>query len=257
MKIVATIQARMSSVRLPKKVMANIYENLNTIEIIVRRVKRSKLIDDIIVATTNHQSDNKLVNFLKKKNINYYRGSQNNVLSRVVSAARKYKPHLLVQLTGDNPVVDYEIIDYMVGYFKKNYSKFDYITNNGLSNLSNRQIPLGLDVSVIKFASLNKVRDLVKRKDAKEHPSLYFYREGKKKFRILNLKMKPEWINKNLRLTLDTQEDLSFFKKLFKKLHKNKGAYFLTKDILNLQMTNKKIFLINNNVKQKLPEGIK
>lgn len=257
MKIVATIQARMSSSRLPKKVMANIYGNLNTIEIIVARVKKAKLIDEIIVATTNHHSDDRLVDFLKKKNINYYRGSQNNVLLRVVRAARKHKPHLLVQLTGDNPVVDYEIIDYMVRYFKKNYSRFDYITNNGLSNLSNRQIPMGLDVSVIKFASLNKVLNLVKKKDTKEHPSLYFYREGKKKFRILNLKMKPEWINKNLRLTLDTQEDLIFFKKLFRKLYKKKGAFFLTKDILNLQIKNKKIFLINNNIKQKLPEGIK
>jgi glutamate-1-semialdehyde 2,1-aminomutase len=67
MKIVATIQAKMSSSRLPKKVMANIYENLNTIEIIVTRVKKSKLMDDIIVVTTNYQSDDRLVNFLKKK----------------------------------------------------------------------------------------------------------------------------------------------------------------------------------------------
>ena len=71
MKIVATIQAKMSSSRLPKKVMANIYENLNIIEIIVTRVKKSKLIDDIIVATTNHQSDDRLVNFLKK-NIQFF-----------------------------------------------------------------------------------------------------------------------------------------------------------------------------------------
>ena len=71
MKIVATIQAKMSSSRLPKKVMANIYENLNTIEIIVTRVKKSKLIDDIIVATTNHQSDDRVVNFLKK-NIQFF-----------------------------------------------------------------------------------------------------------------------------------------------------------------------------------------
>jgi len=71
MKIVATIQAKMSSSRLPKKVMANIYENLNTIEIIVTRVKKSKQIDDIIVATTNHQSDDRLVNFLKK-NIQFF-----------------------------------------------------------------------------------------------------------------------------------------------------------------------------------------
>ena len=67
MKIVATIEARMASSRLPKKVMAPIYKNLNTIEIIIQRVKKSKLIDDIVVATTNHQSDDMLVNFLKKK----------------------------------------------------------------------------------------------------------------------------------------------------------------------------------------------
>ena len=75
MKIVATIQAKMSSSRLPKKVMANIYENLNTIEIIVTRVKKSKLMDDIIVATTNHQSDDRLVNFLKK-NIQFFHREQ-------------------------------------------------------------------------------------------------------------------------------------------------------------------------------------
>ena len=82
MKIVAIIQARMSSSRLPKKVMANIYKDLNTIEIIVRRVKKSKLIDNIIVATTSLQSDDRLVDFLKKKKFNYYRGSPNNVLLR-------------------------------------------------------------------------------------------------------------------------------------------------------------------------------
>ena len=247
----------MSSSRLPKKVMANIYKDLNTIEIIVRRVKKSKLIDNIIVATTSLQSDDRLVNFLKKKKFNYYRGSPNNVLSRVVSAAKKYKPDLLVQLTGDNPFVDYEIIDYMVSYFKKNFSKFDYITNNGLLDLSNREIPLGLDVSVIKFASLNKIIHLAKRKDTKEHLSLYFYREGRNKFKILNLKMKQEWINRNLRLTLDTKKDLRLFKILFKKLYKKKRIFFSTKDIFNLETKNKKIFSINSNIKQKLPEGIK
>ena len=123
--------------------------------------------------------------------------------------------------------------------------------------MSNREIPLGLDVSVIKFASLNKIIHLVKRKDTKEHPSLYFYREGRNKFKILNLKMKSEWINRNLRLTLDTKKDLILFRKLFKKLYKKKGIFFSTKDIFNLETKNKKIFSINSNIKQKLPEGIK
>jgi len=255
MKIVATIEARMASSRLPKKVMAPIYKNLNTIEIIVQRVKKSKLIDDIVVATTNHQSDDILVNFLKKKKINYYRGSQNNVLSRIVSAAKKYNPDLLVQLTGDNPLVDSEIIDYITSYFKKNYLKFDYITNNGFSNLSNREIPLGLDVSVIKFSSLIKILDLANQKDTKEHPSLYFYRDGKKKFNILNIKMKKKWINKSLRLTMDTVEDLKFIKKLFKKLYNKKGLFFTIKDILNLKIKDKKMFSLNSNIKQRLPRN--
>ena len=255
MKIVATIEARMASSRLPKKVMAPIYKNLNTIEIIVQRVKKSKLIDDIVVATTNHQSDDILVNFLKKKKINYYRGSQNNVLSRIVSAAKKYNPDLLVQLTGDNPLVDSEIIDYITSYFKKNYLKFDYITNNGFSNLSNREIPLGLDVSVIKFSSLIKILDLANQKDTKEHPSLYFYRDGKKKFNILNIKMKKKWIDKSLRLTMDTVEDLKFIKKLFKKLYNKKGLFFTIKDILNLKIKDKKMFSLNSNIKQRLPRN--
>ena len=216
-------------------------------------MKKSKLIDDIVVATTNHQSDDMLVNFLKKKKINYYKGLQNNVLSRIVRAARKYNPDLLVQLTGDNPLVDSEIIDYITSYFKKNYLKFDYITNNGFSNLSNREIPLGLDVSVIKFSSLIKILDLANRKDTKEHPSLYFYRDGKKKFNILNIKMKKKWINKSLRLTMDTVEDLKFIKKLFKKLYNRKGLFFTIKDILNLKIKDKKMFSLNSNIKQRLP----
>ena len=168
-------------------------------------------------------------------------------------AARKYNPDLLVQLTGDNPLVDSEIIDYITSYFKKNYLKFDYITNNGFSNLSNREIPLGLDVSVIKFSSLIKILDLANRKDTKEHPSLYFYRDGKKKFNILNIKMKKKWINKSLRLTMDTVEDLKFIKKLFKKLYNRKGLFFTIKDILNLKIKDKKMFSLNSNIKQRLP----
>lgn len=254
MKIVATIQARMSSTRLPKKVMSNIYKNLKTIEIIHERVKKSKLIDKIIVAISTNRADNKLASFLKSKKIEYYRGSENNVLTRIINAAKKYNPKILVHLTGDNPVVDYKIIDSMTRFFIKKFPKYDYLTNNGFFNPNIREIPLGLDVSIMKFSKLLLVKKLAKKRELKEHPTLYFYREGIKKFKVMNLKMKKKWINKDLRLTLDTKRDLIFFKKLFYKLYKKKGILFLTEDIYKLIKNNKNLFNINKKIKQKIPK---
>ena len=99
MKIVAIIQARMSSSRLPKKVMANIYKDLNTIEIIVRRVKKSKLIDNIIVATTSLQSDDRLVDFLKKK-ISTTKLSNKELIKKNILSHLSSKKKIALNLSG-------------------------------------------------------------------------------------------------------------------------------------------------------------
>lgn len=257
MKIIATIEARMNSKRLPNKVMSKISGEARVIEVIVNRVKKSLYIDEVLVATTKNSTDDKLVNFLRKKNIKYYRGPENNVLKRIVRACDNKNPDLLVQLTGDNPAVDPEIIDYMIAYFKKNYSKYDYVTNSAFSNLRKRTIPLGLDVSIIKYSILKRIEKFIKKKDLQEHPTLYFYREGKKKYNSINLKMKKKWVTKDpIRLTLDTKQDLKFLRELFDKIIKKKGIFFSTPDIYNIINKNKKLLLINKNIKQKIPLNI-
>ena len=118
-KILATIEARMTSKRLPGKVLKKIINKYPIIELIYLRVMKSKLINNICVSTTNKKTDDILVKFLKKKNIDYFRGEEKNVLKRVIDTAKSYNPEIVVQLTGDNPFLDAEIIDDMIKYFKK------------------------------------------------------------------------------------------------------------------------------------------
>ena len=105
-KIVATIEARMNSTRLPGKVMKKFGKH-PMLGVLIDRLIKSKKIDDIVVATSKSKKDNKIVSFLKKKDINFYRGSENNVNLRLIKAAQKYNAGLVVQLTADNPFVDH------------------------------------------------------------------------------------------------------------------------------------------------------
>ena len=179
LRIISTIEARINSTRLPGKVMRET-NGLPMIELLVSRVKRSKLVDKIIVATSKNKSDDVLVKFLKSKKIPYYRGSENNVLQRISEAAKKYKADIVVQLTGDNPLIDPEIIDYMLKFYLNKYPLWSYVTNNGFGICGNRAVPYGMDVQIYKLEDLiNNSKNSFK-KDLKEHPSLYFYREGKK-----------------------------------------------------------------------------
>jgi spore coat polysaccharide biosynthesis protein SpsF (cytidylyltransferase family) len=110
-------------------------------------------------------------------------------------------------------------------------------------------------VSVFKKTALQKITKLANKKDHYEHPTLYFYREGKKKFKIKNLKMPKEWCSKlQPRLTLDTKEDFIFLKKIYKKLKNIKN--FTIVDILKLINKNKGFLKINSQVKQKIPKNL-
>ena len=251
LRIISTIEARINSTRLPGKVMKKT-NGLPMIELLVSRVRRSKLVDNIIVATSKNKSDDVLVKFLKSKKIPYYRGSENNVLQRVLEAAKKYKADIIVQLTGDNPLVDPEIIDHMLKFYLNKYPHLSYLTNNGFGIFSNRTVPYGMDVQIYKLEDLiNNYKNSFK-KDLKEHPSLYFYREGKKKYNIKNLKMPKKWTtNLPLRLTVDTLEDHSLINIIFEKLGGKKNIFFSFKKILNFFENNKKLIKINKNIKQK------
>ena len=105
LNIVAIVQARCNSLRLPNKVLKRISKT-SMIEIQYKRIKKSKRVNNIVIATTAHSSNNKLVKFLKSRKIDCFVGSHENVLKRYYDTAKKYKADIIVRLTGDCPLTD-------------------------------------------------------------------------------------------------------------------------------------------------------
>ena len=248
-KIVAIVEARLNSKRLPGKVLKKI-KNKSLLEILIDRIIISKKIDLIVVATTNKKIDDSIVKICKQMKIKYYRGKEENVLDRVTKAGIKFKASHVVQLTADNPLVDYNVLDYMLDYFFKTKHKYHYITNNGFGNESLRKIPMGMDVQIFLFSKLKYINSLKLNKVFREHPSLYFYKNKNKIFKIKNVPIPKEWKrNYHLRLTVDTFNDLKLIKKIYSFLSIN-NAYFSLKDILSYIDKNKSLIKINSKIKQ-------
>ena len=245
-RIAAIIEARLNSKRLPNKVLKKI-NGTEIIKLIIERLKSSKYLDDIIVATTTNKQDDKLVNFLKKNNYKYYRGSEENLVKRVVKTGEKFKSNIIVRVTADNPLTDPDIIDYMIKYFLKK-KKLDYLTNNYFADSKKRKIAVGLDISVFELNKLKTVLNSKKNKIYNEFTTLYFYTKGKKYFNIENIKLPSKYsIDNTFRLTIDTKKDFNFFKSLFKFVKNNNFKISTIKSILNKELNLKKI---NNNVIQ-------
>ena len=134
----------------------------------------------------------------------------------------------------------------------KNAKKLDYLTNCGLGNYSESNVPLGFNTQIFKFKDLKKNYKFCNRKDLKEHPSLYFYREGKKKYKLKNLSLPIKYrTNLKIRLTIDTYEDLRLARLVFNNLTKNKGINFGLEDVINFFKKNKPLLKINENTHQK------
>jgi len=256
-KILATIQCRSNSSRFPNKILSKIL-NKSLYEILFLRLKKSKYLDKILIVTTTSKKDDLFVSQLKKKKIEYYRGSHNNVLERLAKGASSVNPEIIIQLTGDNPFIDISMLDKMISYFLKNKKKIDFLTNNGFSNLNNRTSPLGTDIQIFRFKDLLQNFELtksLKNKDLLEHPSLYFYREGSSLYKLHNLKLPKKW-NRNYRprLTIDTKNDLRFWRFFFKKLSDyKKNIYITLEDILKHLDKNRDLLEINKSIKQKIP----
>ena len=237
MNFIAIVEARTGSKRLPNKVMMK----LNTKEVIlylVDRLKLSKKINKIVVATTEKKKDDKLVNLLKKQNIEYFRGSENNVLKRVYFAAKKYKADNIVEISGDSPLIDPKIIDDAIKFLKIN-NHVDYLNvDHGL--------PGGIGFEIIKFMSLKKSYQFSTKKYEKEHVTPYIIKNPRKFnsfYFIANKKLKYPM---NLSFLLDEKEDYLFLQKITSLIKKN---FFDTFDLIKI-IKKKKINLTNKLVKR-------
>ena len=235
-KIVAIVQARCNSIRLPNKIMRKI-AGMPAIEHLYKRLELSKELDKIVIATSKNQVNKKLVNFCEKNNINYFLGSENNVLKRYFDASKVFKADIIVRITGDSILIDPKLVDKIIKIFKT--SKADYV-----SNCDPPTFPDGLDVEVFSKKCLERTYKLAKKGYDKEHVTTYI--RSSKIFKTINYKSNIDY--SNIRWSLDQKEDLEEISLILK--YFNTKKYFSWKNILKLTEANKNKFYKNSKIKR-------
>lgn len=201
--IVAVVQARMSSNRLPGKVLADVAAH-PMLWHVVRRLRRARLVNKIVVATSENPSDDAIVRFCQQEGIDYFRGSETDVLDRYYRAARAFSADTVVRITSDCPLVDPAVVDKVVQRFLD--GGCDYV-----SNTLRYTYPDGLDAEVFSFAALEQAWREALKDSEREHVTPYL--RGKQ-FRVANVD-NDEPSPRNLRWTVDEPADLEFVRRVF------------------------------------------
>ena len=205
-KVLAIIQARLSSSRLPKKILLEINKK-SILEIIYRNLEKINSIDKVIVATSKNKSDKELSLYCKKKNFNFFEGSLKNVLNRFVKIIKIYNPKYIVRVTADCPIIDPKVLDTFIKTLKKN--NLDCLFFSHPTSLLS-----GYDV----YSSNLLLQAFKKSKSKKdeEHVGSFYIKKNLKDFKTLKVVL-PKYLRTNkFKLSIDTKNDYLKIKKLFK-----------------------------------------
>lgn len=240
-KIVATIEARMTSTRLPGKVLMPLVGK-PALARMIDRIKKSKYVNEIVVATTINKADDPIVKLAKQNNVKFFRGSEMDVLGRVVGAAQSVKTDIIVELTGDCPLMDWRLIDRGVEEFFSG----DY---DCAANVIKRSFPDGFDVQVYPTFLLAEVSGLTSNLLDREHVSRYIYHH-EEKYKINHWLAPKEYFWPELRVTLDEINDYKLINTVFEKLFPNNQDFSYI-DVIKLFKKFPDLLKINENVKAK------
>ncbi|QGH35222.1 NTP transferase domain-containing protein [Gracilibacillus salitolerans] len=240
MKIVAILQARMGSSRLPGKVLRTVLGK-PLIKYQIDRIKQSSYLDEIVVATTNKRRDDSIVDFCESERIRYVRGSEEDVLSRYLKAANETQADVIVRLTADCPLIDAQTIDHVIKAFETNKNA-DYVTN-----VLERSYPRGYDIEVFGRETLDEINNIANRISDREHVTTYI-RDHPEQFHIVNVLHHTNY--SNYRLTVDTLEDFQLIEKIIRSMEP-KHRYFTLEDVITLLEQQVDWVKINANIEQK------
>ncbi len=201
--VIAIVQARMSSTRLPGKVLADVYGR-PMLWRVVSRLGRARLVDKVLVATSENPSDDAIARFCEQEGICCFRGSETDVLDRYYQAARAHHADVVVRITSDCPLIDSVVVDKVVERFLN--GRFDYV-----SNALRYTYPDGLDTEVFSFEVLDQAWREATKNSEREHVTPYL-RSGK--FRVENVE-NDRLLPRKLRWTVDEPADLEFVRKVY------------------------------------------
>lgn len=240
-KIVTIIQARMSSGRLPGKVMMNVLGK-PLLLLMVERVERASLAGTIVVATTVNPEDDVIAGLCEKENINCFRGHPFDLLDRHYKTALEYNADIVLKIPSDCPLIDPEIIGKTIEHYLKHENYYDYV-----SNLHPASYPDGNDVEVFSFNTLHKSYNEAKKQFEREHTTPYMW-NNPDKFEVGNVEWESglDYSNSH-RFVLDYAEDYQFIKRVYEELHTVNPQFELT-DILNLLTQKAEIKSINKHL---------
>lgn len=244
-KVVATIQARMTSTRLPGKVLMDLCGK-PVLAHMIERHRRGKFVDEVVVATTINKTDDPIIELCQKMNCKYHRGSENDVLSRVTDTAEKFKAEVVIQGMADSPLVDWRIADHLVELLIDNNA--DYASNE-----LEESFPVGLDSRAFLFSALKKSEKEAKEEIYREHAGYYIYKHPKI-FKQINWKAEGKMFWPDLRLTLDTKEDYQLISAVYDALYP-KNNDFSGEDVVDFLRKRPDLVSINKEIKQIIPSS--
>jgi glutamate-1-semialdehyde aminotransferase/spore coat polysaccharide biosynthesis protein SpsF (cytidylyltransferase family)/predicted dehydrogenase len=231
--VVAIIQARMGSNRLPGKSLADI-EGRPMLWRVIERVKRARLVDGVVVATSTAAVDDVIEKMCRENGVRCYRGSENDVLDRFYAAARAEKASQVVRITADCPLIDPEVIDRVIRRFQR--GDLDYA-----SNAMVRSYPDGLDTEILSFSALERAWHESSKASEREHVTPYLRSE---KFRTANVENDSTSMYQHYRWTVDEVEDLEFIRAVYKAF-RDKESFGMA-DVLHLLEQNPGLAKMNS-----------
>lgn len=241
--IVAIIQARMGSTRLPGKVLLDL-EGKTALARVVSRLRRTTQLSDIVVATTDLVRDDAIVRECERLNVNCFRGSESDVLDRYYQTARTFAADTIVRITSDCPVIDPGLVDQTITAFRQEQG--DYASNS-----LPRTYPRGLDAEVFTIAALEQAWRNARQDYEREHVTPYFY-EHPELFRLVSQQSPTDY--SQYRWTLDTPEDLELLRKLYSSFDGRDDFQWL--DAIALVERNPELAEINSHIFQKAVHAI-
>ncbi len=241
-KVVAFIQARMGSTRLPGKIMMDI-NGRPMLWHVFFRLKRARLLDDVVVVTTTGSGDDVVEVFCGMNQMQCFRGNEHDVLDRYYQAAKVFHADVLVRITADCPLIDPATTDQVVDALLRNKDGFC-----GAANIVHRTYPRGLDVEAFSFVAIEKAWKMTAQPYEREHVTIYFY-EHPEFFKVCSVEQARDlsW----MRWTVDQMDDLHFIKEVYRLMQAQGKEFFDCSDVVALLKQYPDLQKLNASVMQK------
>lgn len=241
MKTVIITQARMTSTRLPGKIL-KVVQGKTLLEHQIERLQRVPCANQILVATTANKTDNPVIELCERLQVPYYRGSEEDVLSRYYEAALQVQADIIVRVTSDCPVIDPEVVNHVIRYYLKYTPFYDYV-----SNVVERTYPRGMDTEVFSSKVLQEAYREATLPSDREHVTPFIFRQ-RSRYKQGNYTFYQN--QSHHRWTVDVKEDLDLITNILNVLYPQKPTFDL-RDILDLLEQHPEWTKINAHVEQK------